>query len=344
MTLDNQPEDFGCESKDNVSIIVHGWLEGLSTTEWVNETIANLIKYRSGCVFFFDYSRYSKNGNYFRLLPHYYNIAAVLTKYLLHIGDPERIFIFGFSFGARLSVEAGIASFNGSIDRIDLCDPAGVGFDKRSRAKLHTLAAQNVACIDTSTNYGTRTYNCHQNFRMGACGFVQAAHGPYPKGSHGLCPYFYNSAFDYDFIPYNHYGYKCGSGRLAKLTPDVKMGFLGISYMNKTEIRGDIFIATSGHSPYVAVDPRNVYFNCTKIAELLKSFETLQFSVRSDPGDAAMMKVRNEIWLTSLNIIEAIFEFTEALDKSSPYKISGRNVHNFRKYDMLSMLSSMTKD
>lgn len=189
MKLDEQPEDYGIGSADNVSIIVHGWLEGLNTTAWVNTTIINLLKHRHGTVFFFDYSQYSKNGNYGRLVPHYEKIAAVLTKYLLLIGNPERIFMYGFSFGARLAVEAGIASFNGSIDRIDLCDPAGVGFDGTPRAKVPTLAAQNVACIDTSTNYGTGNYNCHQNFRMGACGSAQAAHGSYPKGSHGLCPY-----------------------------------------------------------------------------------------------------------------------------------------------------------
>lgn len=35
---------------------------------------------------------------------------------------------------------------------------------------------------------------------MGNCGRSQAAAGPRPKGSHGLCPYFYNSAFQHKFL------------------------------------------------------------------------------------------------------------------------------------------------
>jgi hypothetical protein len=59
---------------------------------------------------------------------------------------------------------------------------------------------------------------------MGKCGKSQAAAGPYPKGSHGLCPYFYNQAFENDFLPNNFYN--CTSNRmLTTFTEDVKMGY-----------------------------------------------------------------------------------------------------------------------
>jgi hypothetical protein len=110
-------------------------------------------------------------------------------------------------------------------------------------------AAKNVACINTSVDQGTYVYNCHQNFRMGYCGFSQLA-GPFISvGSHGLCPHFYNFAFKYDFVPNNYYG--CGSYRLpTNTTSDIKMGYLAT--FNRTELRGDIFVMTALHPPFVA--------------------------------------------------------------------------------------------
>jgi hypothetical protein len=84
---------------------------------------------------------------------------------------------------------------------IAACDMAGPGFDGSPRIlRDPTLAAKNVQCIHTSNDKGTNTRNCHQNWNMGGCGWWQAAAGPFPKGSHGLCPYIYNSAFKNDFF------------------------------------------------------------------------------------------------------------------------------------------------
>jgi hypothetical protein len=76
---------------------------------------------------------------------------------------------------------------------------AGPGFDFTALA-IHDpkLAAKNVQCIHTST-MGTSIYTCSQSWLMGNCGKIQAATQPYPMGSHGLCPYFYNAAFDHPF-------------------------------------------------------------------------------------------------------------------------------------------------
>lgn len=122
---------------------------------------------------------------------------------------------------------------------------AGPGFDIFVDPKP---AAKNVECINTSTDKGTPIYNCHQNFRMGFCGFSQAASGSYPVGSHGLCPYFYNLAFTHDFV--NNNFHNCVSDRPIKDPPNnVKMGYLGA--FNRTQYVGDVFIVTAKYPPFI---------------------------------------------------------------------------------------------
>lgn len=61
---------------------------------------------------------------------------------------------------------------------------------------------------------------------MGYRAYYQPAAYAYPLGDHGLCPYFYNSAFTYDFVPNNFYGSQ--TYRMANnLTDDVIMGYRG---------------------------------------------------------------------------------------------------------------------
>lgn len=119
------------------------------------------------------------------------------------------------------------------------CDMAGPGFDfiyKRDPKR----AAKNVQCIHTSITAGTKERQCHQDWLMGDCGkyqdaaenlpaiFWEVVKGSHcnesPKFSHNLCPYFYNSAFEHDFVVDNHYN--CSSKRMATNLPvDFKMGF-----------------------------------------------------------------------------------------------------------------------
>ena len=231
-------------------MIVHGWLEGFEKTNWVNETVEQLLKHRGGCVYFMDYSIYANDWDYFRLVSQFERISAVLTKKFEHIGNFDRQYCFGFSFGARLCVESGFA-VGSVIESMDLCDPAGPGFNFFWRIRDPKLGAKNVGCINTSIDKGSRVYNCHQNFRMGRCGEWQPAAGPYPLGSHGLCPYIYNKAFDHEFVPINAYG--CASNRPANIsTSNVRMGYLG-SY-NRTFAQGDVFIATAKYPPYLVID------------------------------------------------------------------------------------------
>lgn len=106
------------------AMIVHGWKEGIDTF-WVNTTVEQLLAHRGGCVFFMDYSIYSKVSDYFRLVSNFEGISAVLLKKMRQIGNYDRQYCYGFSFGSRLCVDVGINIGNQSIDRMDLCDPAG---------------------------------------------------------------------------------------------------------------------------------------------------------------------------------------------------------------------------
>lgn len=61
---------------------------------------------------------------------------------------------------------------------------------------------------------------------MGVCGYAQFAAGPFPKGSHGLCPYFYNAAFKHEFVAWRNI-YGCYSTRVALDYPEnFRMGYM----------------------------------------------------------------------------------------------------------------------
>lgn len=127
--------------------------------------VKKFLQFRYNCVFFMDYSNFS-SGGYFDLTPHFDGISAVLTKKMLTLGNTENTVLFGFSFGARLVIDAGIkvAATGAEIDRIYACDPAGPGFGwyKKNSRK----AAKYVECIHTSDDKGTTRYDCHRNWRF----------------------------------------------------------------------------------------------------------------------------------------------------------------------------------
>lgn len=70
-----------------------------------------------------DYSTYSKNPNYFALVTDFYSICDVLInklhQFVQEEFNPEKIFMFGFSFGAQLALEAGRRFGKKLIGRID---------------------------------------------------------------------------------------------------------------------------------------------------------------------------------------------------------------------------------
>lgn len=174
-----------------------------------------------------DFSNYSLAEDFIRLMPHFMNLADLLQRKVAQVGSYDRLFMFGFSFGARLCLEVGVRErqLGHTIDQIDACEPVGPGFDVSRRTIDPKLAARNVACINTSVTKGTSIYNCHQNFIMGRCGLSQMAATAFPCGNHGLCPHFYNAAFTNNFTQNNFY--QCISKRpIANLPSDYRMGYM----------------------------------------------------------------------------------------------------------------------
>lgn len=157
---------IGCVPYYNYTIIVHGYGEKFEERPWIKEMVQKFLGLRFNCIFFMDYSNFS-SGGYFDLTPHFDGISAVLTKKILTIGNAENTVLFGFSFGARLVIDAGIkvaAKVGSMIDRIYACDPAGPGFGWYNKKSQN--AAKFVECINTSDDKGTGRYDCHRNWRF----------------------------------------------------------------------------------------------------------------------------------------------------------------------------------
>lgn len=109
-TLNESLVDKGCNPDENFAIIVHGWRESYAQTEWVPDLIGNLTVKRGGCIIFMDYSNFSVNPNYFILVTQFQNISNVLLSKLNQLKeqgfDPDKGYMFGFSFGSHLIIDA----------------------------------------------------------------------------------------------------------------------------------------------------------------------------------------------------------------------------------------------
>ncbi|XP_058454946.1 pancreatic lipase-related protein 2-like [Malaya genurostris] len=256
ITLSSNDSDFdanGCNPKEPFAVIVHGWREG-TYTEWINDMKNNLTTYRRGCVMFMSYANDNRKLDYFgELVPYFKYLANELYTHLRRLEsigfDPATGYMFGFSFGAHLAIEAGRRLGLKKLERLDVCDPAGPGFDSDGEYSLldPREAAKRVQCIHTSTKYGTSRRNCHTNWSMGNCGKDQPGAGKYPKGSHGLCPHFYNSAFEHDFyaVPKPD---ACSSVRYTGIWPrGYKMGYFSDT---SSDVEGELFSPTTKYYPY----------------------------------------------------------------------------------------------
>jgi Lipase len=195
---------------------VHGWRESCKT-EWVGPVLGNLLSHVP----------------YRRLVRNFEPIVDILTHKLRQLETdgfkPEDGYMFGFSFGAHIALHAALNAFGENrFGEIDLCEPAGPGFDGTMRElKAMSLAAKNVQCIHTSNTLGTRSRSCHQDWNMGHCGDYQVGAMPSPKGHHGLCPYFYANAFDHPFYAVKRPDYCLQSSRVAPEYPeDFQMGYM----------------------------------------------------------------------------------------------------------------------
>lgn len=121
-TFDDNLTERGCNSSEKVAVIVHGWGESIETN-WVNDLIKNLREYRGGCIIFMDYSNHSIDRDYFNLVRKFGPISSVLIKKLVQLNnqgfDDENMFMYGFSFGAQLSIYAGMSFGKNRIAEMD---------------------------------------------------------------------------------------------------------------------------------------------------------------------------------------------------------------------------------
>jgi dienelactone hydrolase len=105
-----------------VALVVHGWLESIETP-WVPDLLANLREYRGGCIIFMDYSNHSIVNDYFVLVRKFNPISSVLLRKLAQLDeqgfDPDKMFLYGFSFGAQLVIHAGMLFGSNRIAEID---------------------------------------------------------------------------------------------------------------------------------------------------------------------------------------------------------------------------------
>lgn len=218
------------------------------------DMIKNFLNLRGGCVCYVDYTFYTNNWNYFELVwRDFYPISNVVIKKVQQVGNYNRMFMYGFSFGARMAVQVGMAGTNGQIARMNLCEPTGILFDNAPDPKK---AAKSVECINTSNLEGTMNYNCHQNWRLGLCGFYQFAANK-ERDSHQFCNYFYNASFTNEFKPFP-YGEIAsifcfaGTNLTASTTgvcSNARMGYL--NPVDANLCRGQYFVPTTATYPYI---------------------------------------------------------------------------------------------
>lgn len=172
---------------------------------------------RGGCVCVMKFGYYAVDLNYFEVISEFDGIADVLARAIrtfLHFGfEPQRTYMFGFSLGARLSMYAASrAKPAHPFERMDMCDPAGFGFDNHREHTNFAIRglAKCVNCMHTSSFFGTRERRCDSDWLLGDCGKKQAAGLSGVADSHKLCTQFWIESFKHRFpaVPLDEK--KCG--------------------------------------------------------------------------------------------------------------------------------------
>ncbi|KFB51610.1 AGAP007370-PA-like protein [Anopheles sinensis] len=248
-TLETNFDAFGCKVTDPFVVVVHGWKEGCSNTQWVRDTLNNFVLKRKGCILCINYATIA-NIDYSKAVEQVDAVARTLEKKVRQLFTfgltPENGMLYAFSLGAHVAFQAGRNLGTQKLARIDACDPVWLGFDLNSTYTALSVmdSATSVQCIHTSTDYGTSRRVCHKDWLMGYCGWFQFAAGT--KSSHGLCPEFYNAAFWFDFPAISN-PYYCPTTRAVSSWPSgFKMGY----FMPQTSFVGDLFARTSTQYPY----------------------------------------------------------------------------------------------
>lgn len=120
-TFDTSFSEQGCNLDGNFSFVTHGWLG--SNSPWIRDLVSNLSYYRNGCVIFMNYSYFGDRENYIEVITFFSPISELVTRKLQQMVDegafPDNIFMFGFSFGGRLVIEAALNFGEDLIGQID---------------------------------------------------------------------------------------------------------------------------------------------------------------------------------------------------------------------------------
>lgn len=238
-----------------VTFLLFGYTSGdVSDSEYALSLIENFLAVRGGCVVYVDYTYYTNNWNYAELvLRDFYPISNVVLTKVQQVGNYNRIFMYGFSFGARVAVQVGMAGTNGQIGKMHLCEPDAILFNNAADPKT---AAKSVECIHTSNVEGTTNYNCHIDWRLGLCGWYQIAAST-SRDSHQWCNYFYNSSFTNEFKPFKFSTVDSlfclsDSRKLAPMVGSCANARMGaLNPVDATVCRGEYFVPTTAKYPYV---------------------------------------------------------------------------------------------
>lgn len=121
-SLDSKLTQFGCKTSEKYAFVVHGWKESIRTP-WVHDMIDNLRRFRGGCTIVMDYSNHSLVQEYFILVSKFEMISLVLVNKLRQLEaqgfNPNKLFMYGFSFGAQLVINAANIYGDQKIAEID---------------------------------------------------------------------------------------------------------------------------------------------------------------------------------------------------------------------------------
>lgn len=120
-TFNTSLKQLGCLETCNFSFITHGWMG--SDAAWIPDLVSNLTYYRKGCVLFMNYTYYSDTPNYLDLKQHFKPLTNLVTRKLQQIRSDgissDCMFLYGFSFGGRIMIEAALQYGPRKISMID---------------------------------------------------------------------------------------------------------------------------------------------------------------------------------------------------------------------------------
>jgi hypothetical protein len=208
--------------------------------------VEKLLQYRGGCVCVVDYRSYTMLPTIALPSTDFIPISQVIKQKVEEVGNFNRMLFYGHSMGSRWAIEVGsVVGGGGKIDKLDLCDLPGPLFDGTNLEKNPTTAGVNVQCIHTSASIGTIKYKCHQNWRMGYCGWFQSFPIDFVQ-SHEACNDYYINAFTRSYTPNTQFWhFICRSTRKADISSaacsQARMGYFRT--YDTTNCRGDFFVS-----------------------------------------------------------------------------------------------------